>query len=94
MWVPVPSALGVYVAKQLAVDRLPERLHELETKVPPLSDANETVPVGVVVPDEVTVAVHFVLCVRGTEEGAHATAVVVVSPGTVTVSENWPLLRP
>jgi hypothetical protein len=71
---------------------VPERLHGLPAKVPLLSDVNVTVPVGAVVPDEETVAVHELAWLTATEDGVHATPVVVVWTAGVTVSENWPLL--
>ena len=87
-------SVGVYVTLQLAelAVGLPS-VHGEPVKVPVPLLVKLTVPVGalVVPPDvSVTVAVHVVAALTGTEEGEQLTPVVVVR--VVTVSEAVPEL--
>src|SRR2546428_12280874 len=78
--VPLPTALGVYVTEQ--EDELPEpaSVQGLPVKVPALSEAKLTVPVGVdavPVAVSVTVAVQVVGGPKGTLGGGQVTVVGV-----------------
>src|SRR3989442_12007565 len=87
--VPLPTALGVYVTEQ--EDELPEpaSVQGLPVKVPALSEAKLTVPVGVdfvPVSVSVTVAVQVVGCPTATVAGVPLTVVEVERLFTVTVA--------
>ena len=78
--VPVPTAVGVYVAVQLAELPAPERVQLVGLNVPAPLLVKLTVPVGVVfVPTSVsvTVAVQLVGVPSGTLDGEQLTLVVV-----------------
>src|SRR2546426_954586 len=86
--VPLPTALGVYVTEQ--EDELPEpaSVQGLPLKVPAVSEAKLTVPVGVdavPVAVSVTVAVQVVLAPTGTLVGVQLTLVDVERWVTTTV---------
>src|SRR3989441_5723659 len=86
--VPLPTALGVYVTEQ--EDELPEpaSVQGLPVKVPALSEAKLTVPVGVdavPVAVSVTVAVQVGLAPTGTLGGVQLTLVEVERWVTTTV---------
>src|SRR2546422_4535169 len=85
--VPLPTALGVYVTEQDALDPLPESVQLAELKVPLPLLMKETLPVGVVgVPVvSVTVAVQVVLTPTGTLVGVQLTLVDVERWVTTTV---------
>jgi len=85
--VPLPTAVGVYVTEQDALDPLPESVQLAELKVPLPLLMKETLPVGVVgVPVvSVTVAVQVVLTPTGTLVGVQLTLVDVERWVTTTV---------
>ena len=74
-WVPVPTAVGVYVTVQFATPRTTvTRVQVVELKVPALFDDHVTVPTGVIFVPEVkssTVAVQVIglarMAVYGTQ---------------------------
>src|SRR5579859_559522 len=80
VWEPVPTAVGVYVTEQLAELPEPLRLQLVLLKVPALSLAKVTMPVGVVT--SLTVAVQVVEVPTITEDGVQLTPVVVEFTGT------------
>src|SRR2546428_440185 len=85
--VPLPTAVGVYVTEQDALDPLPESVQLAELKVPLPLLMKETLPVGVVgVPVvSVTVAVQVVGCPTATVAGVQPTVVEVERVITITV---------
>src|SRR2546428_444226 len=89
--VPLPTALGVYVTEQDALDPLPESVQLAELKVPLPLLMKETLPVGVVgVPVvSVTVAVQVVGWPTATVAGVQATVAVV--EGVITMKEVLPI---
>ncbi len=90
MIVAAPVALGVNVTEQVAATSA----HDVALNEPAAPvEVKLTEPVGVIaVPGEVsvTVAVHVDAWAIGTDDGAHATAVLVVR--TVTLMVPLPLL--
>ena len=84
LWVPVPTDLGVYVIWQEAVPVVPAEREQLVAgvKLPALSLAKATEPVGVVGEAfvSVTVAVHVDGLFTLTELGTQDTEVVVRCP--------------
>ena len=92
LWVPVPTALGVYETVHVAaVVPLAARLgHGLGANEPDPLVENMTVPVGTVAPVvavSVTVAVHNVAVPTTTGEEQDTTVVVgSLTPGAVTVA--------
>jgi len=80
VWVPVPTALGVYVTEHDAELPEPESVQLVELNVPLPLDVKLTVPVGVVAPGlvSVTVAVQLVDWLTATVLSVQVTVVVVV----------------
>ncbi len=81
MIVLVPVAEGVKVTEHVAVAPVPDNVQEAALKLPAAPvEPHVTVPVGVVGETfvSVTVAVHVVAELTGSEDGEQATVVVVV----------------
>jgi len=85
MWVPVPTAAGVYVTEQLAEVPVPDRAQLATLKLPLPLLVKLAVPVGVMFPVEVsaTVAVQVLAWFTATMLGVQVTVVVVVRLSTV-----------
>jgi hypothetical protein len=87
---PAPTAVGVYVTEQLALEPLPESVQvPAALNVPSPLLANSTIPLGVLVLPasvSVTVAVQVVLAPTGSVAGTQDTLVIVVRGRAVTVA--------
>lgn len=95
VWVPVPTAMGVYVTWQLAEVPVPDRVQLAPLKLPLPLLAKPTVPVGVMMfPVEVseTVAVQVLAWFTATTLGVQVTVVVVVRLSTVRANSPELLL--